>query len=1410
MESTPTPIGIAGVYEGTLLLQTGATGLLTASASTAVAPFINHTGLVYFASATTAAWSASLRTATPADRIDSIQAYPTATTLFNTAALTGVDVRTAIVVIGVTSGGEQVRLSGAPPVCISFDPKVVQTDAGCNIVLSSTAVSGAEQASISVAYTAAHNVRLQRLVSVKVLFPASVRVTAASVFLRPIGLSTCTSFVFERTPLKAVASYQTEDGSSDETIHVDVTSMVLPLLSSSNADIAETSNGWILGRSEGDVIVGYLGNTALGSGMYGGMKSGSGSSGWKPNDGLATKSTVSSVITWRNFEVSVVTSPVLNVLSLEAKLESDTDIRVSSSGISVAPGITRHIFTVSEVSTSLTSSKRSAPLYVEAVLSDGGRVPLSPGMGVTVASKDELALVCIAKESHHDVALPSITLPNSAAGMTVTWIPPGCELASTPLEMKLIMDVGMDKNLQLQLRALQARIRSGPLLGESQALPPTVAILAVTAFSVNLQQESTDLSLHSLMIFSIDVVEGPVDLVTLFNNTVVASSDSNAKGTVVISAWLDGYPDAGVATTTIIVLTASDPNWESLVMTNPATSATIQSKGPIANRALFKEWVAGHGGATSEFITFRTDDIPDASQIQWTFHNGSNIALRPEMPACGSATQIVTFTATFWNIYGASYSADTQAVFTIIDSEPPSFLLPPTTTTIQRPQDSADAAFDQWSAIHGGATVIDRNVASVFSWTYKSKVQAPSDGLPGCSAVHQTTFTVTDNCGNSATADADLTVIVSPLQLVRPAAPVEIALGSTSTANPILDKMQKWLEDNSQTLVVASSGAVAWGPSLLSPQFDAIFQVLTDNLKSYRTETVAVCHSTSFVRLYTAIDSCTGTAELSLDWMLVDRIPLSSGSGTDEFVVPAFEYPPQNITAEPNTASSLALYKEWLNLRAFAIVAGGSADSLVWGAPNLEWRVKNGSPSQPKCGDSQICTATFIAKDRCGVEFRFSAEFNLQSECSEAKMTKEATQFIGFPLWDEVIIDDSTDPFSSALVEKAVLFDPQSTPAFTATDATPINRDTWIIIVIVVMIVLIGIALVAWTKSRVSTEMPFDKEFDSDRRQPMSVHEQAQAEALALQMMYPGRFGQTAPMAGYKDSPMDGYHDNLAFPQEAASGFVGNPGILVTDTHRTRSTQRRSPLMEQRKVSFNPTGMHAQASYSSHRNGRSSKAVTLPVTPVLIENPTAEEEETSEMMATMLGDMMQADSRIKHIRKSMKIFPSKTSSSQKQPVASMHGKTPIGMLHPLDMEHNSRVASPIMEWDDVGSPVADQTQRFGSSHAFGMNATRSDANEDRSVYPMAVPSYNLVGGGEAVLTDSEAFEGSKAPGEGSSDDDDDDDNDEFEHGSNAWAYDNVGGTAASGYHGTTDAGSTMDAGSNIDAESTTYSSSLNL
>ncbi|TBV25835.1 gliding motility-associated C-terminal domain-containing protein, partial [Meridianimaribacter sp. CL38] len=212
--------------------------------------------------------------------------------------------------------------------------------------------------------------------------------------------------------------------------------------------------------------------------------------------------------------------------------------------------------------------------------------------------------------------------------------------------------------------------------------------------------------------------------ITWTNDYNGAQSDCSAPVTVTFTAT-DACGNSSTTTASYAIQDTTAPSIDTT-----SANLTVECDG-AGNVDDLNDWLTNNGGAIAS---------DDCSAITWT---NDFTKLADACGATGSAT--VTFTATD----GCGNSSTTTAIFTIVDTTAPTFTVP-ADVTIECDQDANDLT------LTGDVTDEADNCDSGLEATYSDAV---ADGNCANESVITRTWSVTDDCGNTATLVQTINIV---------------------------------------------------------------------------------------------------------------------------------------------------------------------------------------------------------------------------------------------------------------------------------------------------------------------------------------------------------------------------------------------------------------------------------------------------------------------------------------------------------------------------------------------------------------------------------------------------------------------------------------------------------------------------
>ena len=265
-------------------------------------------------------------------------------------------------------------------------------------------------------------------------------------------------------------------------------------------------------------------------------------------------------------------------------------------------------------------------------------------------------------------------------------------------------------------------------------------------------------------------------------------------------AWTNDYAgysnDCGATGSTLVIFTAADDC--GVIITNatmtiadtsppdidiPAANLTVQSNGQ-GNLAQLNSWLNNQAGAQAS---------DECGEVNWS-HNYTMLD-----DGCGSTGSAeVIFTATD----ACGNTSTTIATFAIEDHLVPNIIIAATDTALTCGASNQQNAIQQWLNHEGGAEALD--VGGDVTWTHNFTGLSDNCGLTGSANV---IFTVTDECGNTNTTVAAITIEdnVSPVIEVE-AQHTTIVCGINNQPTDI----QNWLNQHGGAIASDICGSVSW------------------------------------------------------------------------------------------------------------------------------------------------------------------------------------------------------------------------------------------------------------------------------------------------------------------------------------------------------------------------------------------------------------------------------------------------------------------------------------------------------------------------------------------------------------------------------------------------------------------------
>ena len=430
-----------------------------------------------------------------------------------------------------------------------------------------------------------------------------------------------------------------------------------------------------------------------------------------------------------------------------------------------------------------------------------------------------------------------------------------------------------------------------------------------------------------------------------------------------------------------------------------ASDETVECDG-MGNMAALNAWLANNGGATA------SDACGDV-----TFSNDYE-GLSDDCGATGSAT--VTFTATDC----AGNSSSVSATFTIVDTTAP--VISAEVSITKDCQDySAEDSYGSYAEDCGMGT---------FTWT-----DAPVSG--GCITpvgAYLRTYTATDDCGNTSTAEQIITLIDDEAPVIMPMASDQ-TVECDGAGN--MEDLNAWLDSNGGASATDNCSNFEWSND---------FEGLSDDCGATGSVTVT----------FTVTDDCDNSSSTTATFTIEDTTNPDITAASDQ-------------TVECDGMGNTEALNAWLANN------GGATASDVCGGVTFSNDFEGLSDD---CGATGSATVTFTATDDCGNSSSVSATFTIedttapvfdaftpttvvectdgdgddleylpltaQDDCSDVTYSVESVCMSGGCLWTIMRIWTATDDCgNSTTVEQYLMLSDTTAPEVTAPADYTVSAD---------------------------------------------------------------------------------------------------------------------------------------------------------------------------------------------------------------------------------------------------------------------------------------------------------------------------------------------------------------------------------
>ena len=283
---------------------------------------------------------------------------------------------------------------------------------------------------------------------------------------------------------------------------------------------------------------------------------------------------------------------------------------------------------------------------------------------------------------------------------------------------------------------------------------------------------------------------------------------------------------------------------------------------------------------------------------------------------------IVTRTWSLTDDCGNTSTAD--QTITVVDTTDPTFTAP-ADLTIECDQDETDLSLT--GDVTDEADNCDTNIGDA---TYSDSVAA---GACLGESVITRTWSLTDDCGNTSTADQTITVVdTTDPTIDTPASDVVVECDGSGNNGQI----QAWLDSNGGAVASDNCGTITWTNDYSGAGSDCSAPVLVT---------------------FTATDNCGNFATTSATYAIQDT------------TAPTIDVEASDMTVECDGAGNLTALNDWLNANGGAS-ASDDCSAVAWS--------NDFTALSDDCGETGSALVTFTATDGCGNQSTTSATFTIE------------------------------------------------------------------------------------------------------------------------------------------------------------------------------------------------------------------------------------------------------------------------------------------------------------------------------------------------------------------------------------------------------------------------------------------------
>jgi len=401
--------------------------------------------------------------------------------------------------------------------------------------------------------------------------------------------------------------------------------------------------------------------------------------------------------------------------------------------------------------------------------------------------------------------------------------------------------------------------------------------------------------------------------VTWSNDYLVGSENTECGATGSVLVTFTVTDECGSIATSSALLEVLDTTPPSIDF--PAVNEIVECDGS-GNAAELNAWLDNFGGA------FASDEC---STIFWT---NDFVGLSDDCGFTGGTEVIFTASDECGN------TSTTAATFLIEDTTIPSIDIAASDLSLECDAASQDAIINAYLSNNGNAIATD--VCGQVVWT-NDYIPGSIDNLCGASGVIVVTFTATDECANTTTTYAQITIEDNIPPTITSAAQ---DLTAECDGNGNFTALNTWLSSNAGAVAADQCGSVVWSNDFISLSVDC-----GENGSSTVT--------------FTATDDCGNTSTTQATFTIEDS------------TAPAITSDAVDIFADCDDPNNQLLIDAWIANNGGATASDICSNPITWTNTYVQGSQNN------NCGNTGPIPVVFTAMDQCGNSVSVLAEINM-------------------------------------------------------------------------------------------------------------------------------------------------------------------------------------------------------------------------------------------------------------------------------------------------------------------------------------------------------------------------------------------------------------------------------------------------